>query len=325
VPHICVIDGSNLLFRAFYGNPAVGRAFKEAGAITPEIEAMFVGNARAMLRRIVRECGASHLLFAKDSAGGSFRGKIYPEYKAGRRRTGPSAIEMTRILEPWLDRWGVAQVAALGFEADDVVATVARRARRRGSRVTVISGDRDLLQLVRLGVEVLLPIPGKGDVDGESFIRETLRIRPDQIADYKAMLGDASDNIPRIEIDSGTIRGGKAIKEGVKEAEALGYLERYGDLRGLYKALAASAGQADDPFSARERRWLEAGKTSAFRFKRLVRLRFGVPLPGLDPAATSTALLDFAARPEPPLPAAGEPAPARSPAPAPAAQMSLGL
>jgi DNA polymerase I len=318
--HILVLDGGSFVFRAFYGNPAVGRAFKEAGEVTPDIHAMFTANARAMLMRMVRDWQPTHLVIAQDSPGGSFRHTLYPEYKAGRRRTGPSGSEMMAMLQPSLDTWGVATLAVPPFEADDIVATIARRARRRGSRVTVISGDRDLLQLVQHDVDVFLPIPGKGDVSGADFIRDSMRIRPDQIADYKAMLGDSSDNIPRIEIDSDRVRNGKAVKEGVKEQEALAYLERYGGIKGLYKDLARTPPGAD-PFSARERNWLLQCKQQAYRFKRLVRLRYGVPLAGLDPAATSVARINFQAQPDPRQDA---PPRERRPAPAPA-QMGLGI
>lgn len=187
--HLLAIDGSNLLMRAFHG----------AGCTEP---AEAIPTVWHMIQGLIRRHAPSHLVVALDAPGPTWRHARFPAYKAARgERSGPSPADLTAAARPHLVDWGVVTAEAPGFEGDDVLAALARRCGDRGGVVSIVSGDRDLLQLVRLGCRVLRPGRGSQETafSSASDVRSLLGVDPGQVADWKALAGDVSDGIPRVE------------------------------------------------------------------------------------------------------------------------------
>lgn len=266
--------------------------------MTPALEEIFAQSVLASLRKQIREISPTHVLYVRDPEGECFRSTLYPEYKAGRPRLGPSTSELHRLLAPYLDHWNVATFEVEGFEADDTIYTVALRSLARGSQVTVLSADRDLLQLVHHGAEVLVPIPGQGNMRGVDFLQNKYQIRPDQLLDYKVMVGEDSDNIPRIEIEiPAKTEGAKPTKRGVTEKRAMELLAHFGSLDEIFRACEDDSANTE-VLPEKERVWFRACRDRALFFRDLITLRGDVPLTGLDPAMTAVSRLRFDVMPE---------------------------
>ena len=186
---VVVFDTYSVLFRAFHALPRLSTSSGEPSA------ALF-GFASLVLK-VLREERPAALSFAVDAPARTFRAERYADYKAGRPRT-PS--ELSRQLErlPWLlGAFGVPVFCVPGFEADDVLATVARRSADQGRTALIVSGDRDLLQTAGPLTRVLFL--GKRGSDAETYDAERVTARfgvpPSQLPAYMALVGDASDNL----------------------------------------------------------------------------------------------------------------------------------
>ncbi|HWH43810.1 MAG TPA: DNA polymerase, partial [Thermoleophilaceae bacterium] len=207
---IFLIDGNSLAYRAFFALPetiATSRGFPT--------NAIF--GFASMLVKILTEYGPKPTLVVWD-AGMSGREKQYEEYKAGRRKKPDLLREQWPHLAPLVEAFGYTNVSAEGFEADDVIATLARRAREAGMEVMVVTGDRDALQLVEEGVRVMATARGITETklyDREAVI-ERYGIPPELIPDFYGLKGDTSDNIPGV--------------PGIGDKTAAQLLQRFGDL-----------------------------------------------------------------------------------------------
>lgn len=230
--------------------------------------------ARDMLRRLIRTWSPTHLVMAMDCNAPTFRHVAYSEYKGNREGREVNPTDLLDTLKPYLDEWGIAYVESPGFEADDIMATLAVRAAERGSFVSLLTRDSDLLQLLNDRVQVLRPRKGEPElIVNEEVVLQELGISPKQIVDYKALRGDSSDNIPRVSANV----GGKIKK--VTKTKASEYLRRFGSLEELYKYLYLLPGDEGD--------CLARCKEQAFFFRSLIQLRCDVPLQGLDPRASA--------------------------------------
>ncbi|WP_395679543.1 DNA polymerase I [Dokdonella sp.] len=187
-PRLVLIDGSSYLYRAFHALPPLTNAAGEpTGALFGVVN---------MLRTILKQ-RPDYLAFVADAPGRTFRDDLYAEYKANRQAMPDDLVAQ---VEPML-----AIVAALGFpilrvdgvEADDVIGTLARRARADGIDVTISTGDKDFAQLVVPGIELVNTMTNT-TLDTAAVI-ERFGVRPDQIVDYLALMGDSVDNIPGVE------------------------------------------------------------------------------------------------------------------------------
>ncbi|MFM2355809.1 MAG: hypothetical protein RLZZ528_1545 [Pseudomonadota bacterium] len=222
--HLHLIDGSAYIFRAYHALPPLTR--KSDGLPVGAVQ----GFCNILFRYIENNRGkdaATHLAVVFDFSAKTFRNEIYPEYKAHRpeppedlRPQFPLTREATRA-------FNVACIEAKGFEADDIIATLARQAQAAGGRVTIVSGDKDLLQLVGEGVEVLRPgLGGKPDERiGPDGVVDYFGVGPDRVVDVQSLAGDSVDNVP----------GAPGI--GLKTAALL--INEYGDL----DTLLARAGE----------------------------------------------------------------------------------
>ena len=246
--HLILVDGSGYIFRAFHALPPMTRPDG-----TP-VNAVF-GFAQ-MLERFLNQHAASHLAVVFDSARETFRNQIYPAYKAHRPEPPEELVPQFALIREATEAFGVCRVEQPGYEADDLIATYAREFAAAGGRVTIVSSDKDLMQLVRDRVEMLDPIKQKPIRAPE--VVEKFGVPPEKVVEVQALAGDSTDNVP----------GVPGI--GIKTAAQL--ITEYGDL----ETLLARAGEIKQP---KRRELLQTHADSARISKRLVALDDHAPLP----------------------------------------------
>lgn len=252
---VCLVDGSGFIFRAFHGLPPLSRSDG-----TPTNAVLGFCNMIYKLAR-ARRRDAIAVLF--DTARATFRNDIYPAYKAHRPDPPEALVPQFPLVRDATRAFGLPAIELPGFEADDLIATYARRAAAAGWRVTIVSSDKDLMQLVGGGVTMLDPMRMKEI--GPAEVAAKFGVPPDKVVDVQALAGDSTDNVP----------GVPGI--GVKTAAQL--IETYGGL----DALLARAGEIPQ---AKRRENLVAHAELARVSRRLVTLR--------DDAPVAEALEDFA-------------------------------
>ncbi|MBW7850907.1 MAG: DNA polymerase I [Rhodospirillales bacterium] len=213
--HVFLVDGSGFIFRAFHALPPMTRADG-----TP-VNAVY--GFTNMLNKLLTETDADHIAVIFDAARRTFRQDLYPEYKAHRPELPEELVPQFPLIREATRAFNVACIELNGYEADDLIATYARLAAERGARVTIVSSDKDLMQLIGDGVDMLDPIKNKPITPEAVF--EKFGVGPERVADVLALCGDTSDNVP----------GVPGI--GVKTAAQL--ITEYGDLEGLLARLDA--------------------------------------------------------------------------------------
>ncbi len=231
-PTLMLLDGNSLAFRAFYALPAEN--FKTQGGLTTNAVYGFT----AMLINLLRDEQPSHIAAAFDVSRQTFRLAKYPEYKAGRSATPDEFRGQIDITKEVLGALGIAVLAEAGYEADDVIATLATQAQDQGFRVLVVSGDRDSLQLVSDDVTVLYPRKGVSELTRftPEAVVEKYGLTPRQYPDFAALRGDPSDNLPGI--------------PGVGEKTATKWIAEYGSLQALVDNADKVKGKVGDSLRA---------------------------------------------------------------------------
>ena len=204
--HVFLIDGSGFIFRAFHALPPMTRPDG-----TP-VNAVY-GFAN-MLMKLLDDTDADHVAVIFDAARKTFRSDIYPEYKAQRPPPPDDLIPQFAIINELVEAFNVPAVKMEGFEADDLIATYARQAREQGAEVTIVSSDKDLMQLVGDGVRMMDTMKNK--MSGPAEVMEKFGVGPEKVVEVQALAGDSVDNVP----------GVPGI--GVKTAALL--INEYGDL-----------------------------------------------------------------------------------------------
>jgi DNA polymerase I len=227
-PTLMLLDGNSLAFRAFYALPAEN--FKTQGGLTTNAVYGFT----AMLINLLRDEQPSHIAAAFDVSRQTFRLEKYPEYKAGRSSTPDEFRGQIDITKEVLGALGITVLAEPGFEADDVIATLATQAEHEGYRVLVVTGDRDSLQLVSDDVTVLYPRKGVSELTRftPEAVLEKYGLTPQQYPDFAALRGDPSDNLPGI--------------PGVGEKTATKWIAEYGSLQALVDQVDTVKGKVGD-------------------------------------------------------------------------------
>lgn len=247
---IFLIDGSAFAYRAFF---AIRGLTNSKGQPT---NAVF-GFARVLLK-LLREHDPSHIAVIFDAPGKTFRDDMYADYKATREATPDDLASQFPLMHDLVEAFNVRLIVQPGVEADDVMGTLARHAAERGMEAVLVTGDKDMLQLVSERVRVF--DPGKGD-DGkwltEADVRERFGVGPENVIDALGLMGDTADNVP----------GVKGI--GPKTAKAL--LEQYTTLENLYEHI--------DETKGKQRERLEQDKELAFLSRELVTIRTDLDLP----------------------------------------------
>jgi DNA polymerase-1 len=231
-PTLMLLDGNSLAFRAFYALPAEN--FKTQGGLTTNAVYGFT----AMLINLLRDEQPSHIAAAFDVSRQTFRLERYPEYKAGRSATPDEFRGQIDITKEVLGALGITVLAEPGYEADDVIATLATQAENEGYRVLVVTGDRDSLQLVSGDVTVLYPRKGVSELTRftPEAVLEKYGLTPLQYPDFAALRGDPSDNLPGI--------------PGVGEKTATKWIAEYGSLQALVDQVDTVKGKVGDALRA---------------------------------------------------------------------------
>ncbi|MEK7766832.1 MAG: DNA polymerase, partial [bacterium] len=210
------------------------------------------------LLKLARIGPGDALAVAFDPPGPTFRHKAFEAYKEQRKPMPPDLVSQLPLLRELVDAFGAPRFEIEGFEADDVLATLAARARRDGRGVVIHSGDKDILQLVEPGVAVSVPRKGEEELMDDAAVRRRWGVAPGSIADLLALMGDASDNLPGV--------------DGVGEKTAAALLGQFASLDGLFRGLAQVK-------SEKLRGKLRDAEAQVRATRALAALRCDVPLP----------------------------------------------
>lgn len=242
-----LIDGSGFIFRAYHALPPLNRPDG-----TPVNAVLGFTN---MLVRLLKDKNAHHVAVIFDAARKNFRNDIYPEYKAYRPPPPDDLIPQFPLIRDATRAFALPSIEQEGFEADDLIATYARLAQNAGQHVVIVSSDKDLMQLVRPGVELMDPM--KQTMMGEDAVFEKFGVKPNRVIDVQALCGDSVDNVP----------GVPGI--GIKTAAAL--ITEYGDLETLLS-------RASEIKQEKRRETLITNADAARMSYRLVKLDDDVPV-----------------------------------------------
>ncbi len=246
--HLYLVDGSGYLFRAYHALPPMTRPDG-----TP-INAVY-GFSR-MLVQLLDDPEVDHIAMILDAGRTTFRNKIYDKYKANRPEPPEDLIPQFPLIREAAKAFNVTVCELEGYEADDLIATYARMTVEAGGTCTIISSDKDLMQLIRPGVDMMDPIKQKKL--GPEAVFEKFGVTPDKVVDVQALAGDSTDNVP----------GAPGI--GIKTAAQM--INEYGDLETLLKR----AGEIKQP---KRRESLEQNAELIRISKQLVQLTDQVPTP----------------------------------------------
>jgi len=222
---LILIDGNNIIYRAFFAMPPLTNA---SGQQTNAVYGF-----TTMLLRLIEEHKPTHMMVAFDAGKETFRHADYQDYKGGRQKTPPELSGQFPLLKELLKGLGVSQFEIGGYEADDIIGTITRQADEAGRKVMVVSGDKDMLQLASENTTIAMVRKGVTEIEyyGPEQIKERYDLTPEQIIDLKGLMGDASDNIPGVP--------GVGEKTALKLLHEFGSVEevvaRSGELKGKMK------------------------------------------------------------------------------------------
>ncbi|TSC58251.1 MAG: DNA polymerase I [Candidatus Peregrinibacteria bacterium Greene0416_19] len=250
--HLVLIDAHHLMYRAYYAIPRTLQTSK--GEQTNAVYGVV-----SMLLAILRTEQPTNLLFCFDAGEETFRHQENATYKDGRAETPDDFyLQIPRVME-LIEALDVSHVSDLRYEADDFLCTYARVAEAAGMRVTIVTGDRDALQLADERIRVAIPHKGYQQPEylGPVEIEAKYGVRPDQIPSYKGLTGDSSDNLPGV--------------RGIGPKTAADLLQRYGSLAGVYEHL--------DDIKGSVRAKLTKDREQAFFCERMATLVCDIPLP----------------------------------------------
>ncbi len=248
---LVLIDGHALVYRAYFALPS------DMATSRGELTNAVFGFA-SMLINVLRDEKPAYMAVAFD-VGRTFRHEEYKEYKANRAHMPDDlTIQLDRI-EQLLQAFDIPAYRVEGYEADDVLAALANQATDKGVEVLIVTGDTDTFQLIGPHIRVMTPRRSFGDtiIYDEEGIRERYGLEPEQLIDYKALVGDTSDNVPGV--------------RGVGDKTATRLLQQYGSLEAIYEHLAEVS-------STRFRNALAEGRDQAFMSKHLVTITEDVPI-----------------------------------------------
>ena len=253
--HFYLVDGSGYIFRAYYALPPLSR--KSDGLPTGAVSGF-----SSMLFKLLEDSRSddsknkpTHFAVIFDSARKNFRNEIYKDYKANRSEAPDDLAPQFDYIRKAVEAFNVPSIEQLNYEADDLIATYSKQIIKAGGKVTIISSDKDLMQLV--SKEIRLFDPMKSKVIGEKEVFEKFGVKPNQVIDVQSLAGDSSDNIP----------GVPGI--GIKTAAEL--INKYKNLENLLK-------KAGEIPQKKRKQTLVENKKSAMISKQLVTLKDDVPV-----------------------------------------------
>jgi DNA polymerase-1 len=247
-----IIDGHALCYRAYFAfirNPLVNSSGQNTSAI--------FGFAR-MLLRLITDQKPDYLAVAFDPPKKSFRFSLYPDYKANRQKMPDDLRPQIEEIKKMIETLGIKRIEEADFEADDVLGTFAKKYASGDVEVMLVTGDKDAYQLVGGNVKIYANKKGisEYEVYGEKEVEKMLGVRPDQVIDYMALTGDASDNIPGV--------------RGIGEKSAQKLISAFGSLDGVYKSI--------DRITGKQKELLMREKEMAYLSRDLVTVRTDLPI-----------------------------------------------
>ena len=246
--HVYLIDGSGFIFRAYHALPPLTRPDG-----TPVGAVLGFTN---MLLKLLQDTDADHIAVVFDSAATTFRNRLYDQYKANRPELPPDLVPQFKLVRAATDALSICRIEQPDYEADDLIATYAREGAARGATVTIVSSDKDMMQLISDRIAMLDPIKMKPI--GEAEVREKFGVGPDKVIEVQALIGDSVDNVPGV--------------PGIGAKTAAELITAYGDV----ETLLARAGEIKQP---KRRQTLIDHAEEARLSKKLVTLDDHVPLP----------------------------------------------
>lgn len=244
---LVLIDGNAILHRAFHALPPMTTKKGEP------INAVY--GFVSMLLRIVQDLKPSHIIVTFDEKGPTFRHKAFVAYQAQRPPTADELSSQFEKTRRFVEAAEIPVYSKSGFEADDLIGTIAKKSKHE---VVIVTGDRDQLQLVNKKVKVYMPVAGLSNAKmmGRDEVVEKMGVPPEQIIDYKALVGDPSDNYPGV--------------SGIGPKTATSLLSKYKSIDGVYKNLEKIQG------TAREK--LKNGRKDAYLSLHLATIVTNVPI-----------------------------------------------
>ena len=255
-PMLYLIDGHALAYRTYFALNPAGTTDARWQTSSGETTAGVFGFT-SVLMRILEQEKPDYIAVAFDT-GRTFRHEIYKEYKGTRAKMPDDLRSQMERIRQMVDSFSIPRLEVENFEADDILGTIAQQAEEKGLGVKIITGDRDLLQLVT--ERIIVNLAGSKLSEAKDYtpkdVLEYLGVRPDQVVDYKALVGDKSDNIPGV--------------AGVGEKTAIDLLTRYDTLDAVYAHL--------DELKPGVKTKLETNKDMAYQSQLLARIRVDVPI-----------------------------------------------
>ena len=253
--HFYLIDGSGYIFRAYYALPPLSR--KSDGLPTGAVNGFCT-----MLYKLLEDSRSddsknkpTHFVVIFDSARKNFRNEIYKDYKANRTEAPEDLAPQFEYIRKSVEAFNVTSAEMLNYEADDLIATYTDKIIKKGAKVTIVSGDKDLMQLVKPGVRLYDPM--KSRVLGNKEVKEKFGVEPSKVVDVQALAGDSSDNVP----------GVPGI--GIKTAA---------ELINKYKSLETLLEKAHEIPQNKRRETILENKNKAILSRKLVELKNDVPV-----------------------------------------------
>ncbi len=227
-PKLLIVDSMALLFRGFFATAATGQFMQTSSGLYTNGVYQFT----KYLLNAIDYLKPTHIVCAFDMGKETFRNDIYPDYKANRGEPPEELIPQFDLLKELVEAFDIPIVGVHGYEADDVMGTLSKRAAREGFHVNILTGDGDTLQLVEELIHVVLMKKGFGNYEiiTEKLLPEVKGVaRPEQIIELKSLMGDASDNIPGC--------------PGIGPKTAVKLLDEYGDVENLFMNIDALKGK----------------------------------------------------------------------------------
>lgn len=252
---LMLVDAHAIIYRAYYSFPPT--------LTTPEgllVNAAF-GFARILLIAI-RDMQPTHLAVSFDHPKPTFRHEEFQEYKAHREKMPDDLIPQIALTKEIVDKLNIPKFEMAGYEADDLIGTLSQQST---IKTVIVTGDQDLFQLVDDKIHVWLPPRGKHPADeyDQTKVSQKIKVRPDQVIDMKALMGDSSDNIPGI--------------KGIGPKSAVSLLKRFETLDGVYEAVAKFE-QHSDILKGALLKKLQTGKETAYLSQKLATIDREVPI-----------------------------------------------
>lgn len=245
-----LIDGNSLINRAFYALPPLTNA---SGEPTNAVYGLTM-----MLLRLKEDYTPDQILVTFDVSGPTFRHTQYEEYKANRKGMPDDLRSQIPVMKDLLDKLGIPRLELQGYEADDLIGTMAKKGEAEGYKVFIVTGDRDAFQLISPKTNVLFTKRGITETElvTEEALLKDYKVTPEQVKDLKGLMGDSSDNIPGV--------------PGVGEKTALKLLDSYHSIAGVYANLGEIKGKLKERLTEFERQ--------AYLSKDLATIRCNAPV-----------------------------------------------